>query len=161
MSDLLNEFKAESASLIEQMLDLLTDCEAGTLLPNEAQKFGLYADRIMGTVKQLSISQGGGSEALGAIAKFTELCKILGYKCTQLPPNDGLWPVAVAVLLDSTEELKQLIENFEAEREAGAISVTKTLLDRLQWLNEQFADNIQGGVPMSQVQILINTLKPS
>ena len=158
MSDIVREFKAESLALIEQMLVLLEICETPQGQPSEIEKFGLFADRIMGSAKQLSFDQSVSSVDLTMIVQLSELCKILGYKSAKLKPQEGLWSVAVGVLLDATDELRRLIAEFQAKSQlAGGLAAG--LIARLKWLNEQFAADIDGGVPMSQVQNLLNHLK--
>lgn len=161
MSDLLSEFKAESLSLIDQMVVLLESCEAGTGTHAEVEQFGLFADRIMGMAKQLLISQRIRPRDLNLISQFSQLCKILGYKSAQLGLHDGLWPIAIGVLLDSSEELKRLIQGLHQDTAPEVGAPTAPLLTRLEWLNDQFAADIDGGVPMSQVQQIFADIKTS
>ncbi|MGE0763775.1 MAG: hypothetical protein AB7N80_10900 [Bdellovibrionales bacterium] len=157
MTDLMREFQAESLGLVEQMLELLETCESGSGEPIQLEKFGQYADRIMGASRQLLTQREGDALVLGVVAQLAELCKVLGYKTAQLAAEHGLWPVAVGVLLDANEELRRLI--VEVSGASSKTNVAQALLERLNWLNQQFSASIGGGVPMSQVEQMIDQLK--
>lgn len=163
----MNEFKSESIELIDQMIGILESCEAGESEPVSMENFGQLADRMMGGARQLDSSLGGGHAHLTSVARFTQLCKLLGYKASQLGSESPLWLLAVGVLLDASGELKILVGGLEESESKAVSAVNAALLDRLQWLNQQFDDNIDGSVPMStgrivdpiQVQALFDQLK--
>jgi hypothetical protein len=156
MSDLMNEFKSESRTLIGQMVEILELCESGAAGPVKLETFGQLADRIMGAAKILEVNLGDQAGQLASVAQFTQLCKLLGYKCAQLSPGSGLWPVSVPLLLDATEELRMLVEGLDEK--TGPPVFRRALLDRLAWLNEQFGSDIDGGVPVSSSGKFIDPL---
>lgn len=167
MTELLVDFKAESVELATQMLDILEQCEAGTKGPAALEEFGMFSDRIMGAAKTIVLQLPEYEVRLKAISEFTELCKLLGYKTSQLKINSGVWPVALAILLDAAEEIMKMINAITDESaEKNKNLLAKTLLDRLAWLNQQYSSDIQGTVPMrghditdsSEVQDLLTKL---
>lgn len=154
MADLMNEFKSESEDLVNQMIGILESCESGASGPVAMEDFGQLADRMMGGARQLVSNLGGDHSSLTSVAKFTQLCKLLGYKASQLGPTSALLPVSVGVLLDASEELRTMIVNLKEQDGGGSAVVSTALLERLKWLNEQFGANIDGGVPMSSGRII-------
>ncbi len=167
MSEFLSEFKSESLELVTQMLEILESCEAGALPPEKLEDFGQYADRIMGAAKMLVSMAGDQTGELGTIGQFTQICKLLGYKGAQIKADTGLWPVTIALLLDVSEELNRLIGMVGAADTNGNSKITSALLDRMQWLNKQFAEGLSGTVRLAgdkavdstQIEKLIQNLK--
>jgi hypothetical protein len=154
MSDIAAEFKAESASLVMQMIELLEACEETGGDTVRLEKFAMYADRIMGACRQLMSVQSMKSIDLWTIDQLAQLCKLLGYKTSRLMDLKGLSPVAIGILLDASEDLKLWIEGRPSD-------ATTDLLDRLHWLDQQFTSDITGEVPLSQAAGLIDRLKQS
>lgn len=155
MTDLVNEFKAESVGLIEQMVELLEACEEGRGQAAHLDKFAQFSDRIMGAARQIATKGRPEMMTLLVIGKFAQLCKLLGYKTAQLPVQNELFPVAVGVLLDACGELHEKIKGLGNVVIKSPDKVTKTLLERLSWLNHQFNPDIEGGVPIKLVDDLI------
>ncbi len=154
MTDLMSEFKSESSDLVNQMTALLEQCEEGAAGPDSMEKFGQLADRIMGAARQLERISAGVHSDLTTAAELTQLCKLLGYKSAQLDAKGALWPVAVGVMLDATEELRRLLNGVDMSRPSVASAVENAIIDRLQWLNQQFHKSVDGSVPMSSGRIM-------
>ncbi len=161
MTDLVDEFKVESLVLVKQMGESLELCETGQGKAGDLEKFAQLADRIMGSAQQIGTIERPDLTVILLISKFAELCKILGYKTSKLPVGQELYRIAVGVLLDAHGELDRLIAGLSSERVDHADQISTTLIERLKWLNLQFSPEIQGGVPISQVEALFENLSDS
>jgi hypothetical protein len=51
--------------------------------------------------------------------------------------------VCVALLLDATETLDELVDKLVSDAKQEATTLSKTFLDRLQWVSNQFSKDIR------------------
>lgn len=165
MTEIIAEFKSESLNLLEELNGILDDCEAGGAGPESLKTCGMLADRIMGAAKGLALQVEQGRDSFMMIGELAQLYKLLGYKGAQLENKSELWNVAVGVMLDAISQFKEIIASVDASEPLRGSRLTKAMIDRLYWLDEQFASNISGTVPMSgaqdekQIKELFNKLK--
>lgn len=153
MDEILGEFKAESKEFVVQMLAILEDIESQPSRIKRLEEVGLLADRIMGTAKSLVV-QGFGGTDVGRIASYGELCKLVSYKGSQIADQPQLASVVIALLLDATERLDQMMEELGSENGPSPdSSLNETFLDRLRWVSQQFDQNLRGTVAVNGAQL--------
>lgn len=140
------EFKSESKDLVEELIDLLEEAEeTGIQSKVKLDKYGQIVDRIMGSATSLSMTVED-SQYLEKIGHYAEICKIVGYKGSQLE-NEQFFNVVVAMLLDATEMLQQMVKELGTAEERDLKDLlTDTFLDRLRFIDSQFDENLRGTV---------------
>ncbi|MCB0422848.1 MAG: hypothetical protein KDD61_17740 [Bdellovibrionales bacterium] len=146
MDELLVDFKSESKELVDQMLELLEEAEDDGLdVKLKLDEYGQLVDRIMGSATSLCMVVED-SRYLEKIGHYAEICKIVGYKGSQLE-NEQFFIVVVAMLLDATEMLQIMLKELgtTSERDLKDI-ITDTFLERLRFINSQFDENLRGTV---------------
>lgn len=144
-SSILKEFIQESKLLINESLDTLELVEGD---PKEVQKLEVYGntvDRIMGGAKNLAMLVDA-THQMHFIGDYCGLCKAVGYKSSQIKGNDDFLMICVALLLDATETLKEMINKLSVDRIAEKNILSKTFLERLQWVSSQFGKEIRDTV---------------
>jgi len=150
MDDILKEFVDESKGLIEQMIEILEKVESDPSQLKELETYGQIVDRIMGGAKVLALDHPA-THPVHSIANLSELCKLVGYKASQVTNNPHLITVVIAFLLDATETLASLNAEI-AVPQPKKISdlLTATFLDRLQWLAKKFDENLRASVAITK-----------
>jgi hypothetical protein len=150
MDDILQDFVAESKELTAQLTEVLELVEEDPKLYKELEGFGQIVDRIMGSAKYLALDLPP-EHPMHAIASFTELCKIIGYKASQVGNNENLTTTVAAFLLDATETLGELYDQTLADTKGGATALlSTTFLDRLRWLATKFDENLRASVAITK-----------
>ena len=145
VDDLLSEFQSESKSLIGQLIELLEEIESDYSQHKRLENYGQIVDRIMGAAKSLEILAIGPKAKLDLIGNYSEIGKTVAYKASQVHDNPNLFTLVVAFLMDATEMLKGLIDSLADTAPMDIKSVTsKTFLDRLYWLSQQFGEGLRG-----------------
>jgi hypothetical protein len=158
MDEILDEFRNESKQLLAQMSDALEIVEEDSGRTDQLESFGQIVDRMMGGAK--SIAMGYPPEHnIHLISKFCELCKAIGYKSSQVKNNSNLTQISAALLLDATETLEDLVNNLAGEQVAVKDVVTKTFLDRLNWVLKHFDPNLRGSVAINSQADIDKMLK--
>lgn len=148
--ELLNDFKSESLELISQLMPLLEEVEEDHTKNKRLEEFGQIIDRLMGTAKSFAEMNVCSAE-MNKIGSFAELCKIVGYRSSQIGNNENLTNIVVAFLMDAIESLEEMIGSIDGARAQLNMSefVTNTFLDRLKWLSSQFDQNLRATVGTS------------
>lgn len=150
MDDILKEFQLESKELIVQMIEILERVESDPSQLRELETFGQIVDRIMGGAKVLALEYPP-SHPVHAIGNFSELCKLVGYKASQVTNNQHLITVVIAFLLDASETLHDLNEEIVAPAPKKISELlTATFLDRLQWVAKKFDENLRATVAVTK-----------
>lgn len=145
MDELLTEFQSESKSLVGQLLEILESIEGDYSQHKRLEEYGQIVDRIMGTAKSLAGMVPDLKAVMEAIGNYGDLCKTVSYKASQVTNNEGLYTVVVALLLDATEMLQDMIANLSDSRQLDMKAVlSKTFLDRLRWVSKQFGEGLRG-----------------
>jgi hypothetical protein len=153
MNEILEEFKAESKGLVDEMLEILEEIEDDSSRLARLEDYGLLADRIMGTAKSLT-TQGLGTSQVERVASYGELCKLVSYKGSQLRDKPQLASVTLAFLLDATEMFQDLVESLGSPNETRINTLlSDTFLDRLRWLSQQFDANLRGTVGVASPKL--------
>lgn len=145
MDEILQEFKDESKDLVEQLLDILDSAEEGYHNKSDLEEYGQIVDRIMGGAK--SVAMASDSPMPDQIGKYAELCKIVGYKGSQISSEGQFYIVVVAFLQDATEMLEKMVEVTGTAQEKNIREIlSETFLDRLKWISERFEEGLRASV---------------
>ncbi len=150
MDEILVEFKDESKKLVDEMMEILEEVDGQFSHKFLLENYGQLVDRIMGGAKNLEtmgLVQGPGVEKIG---KYAELCKLVGYKSSQVE-SEQLFTVSVALLLDATEMLQAMITHFGTDQEVEVKSLLNaTFLERLTWIATKFDEKLRGSVAVNK-----------
>jgi hypothetical protein len=149
VDEILVEFLNESKQLTEELIPILEKVEEDPTHYKEFDTFGQIIDRIMGGAAVLALDRPAG-DPVHMIAKFTELCKVIGYKASQVN-NPELATITASFLIDASETLLELYEQIKSGQ-AGSIGeyLTETFLDRLKWLAKKFDDSLSGSIAVTK-----------
>ena len=157
MKEIVVDFCDEANSLFDQLEVSLNLLEEDPNNTKELEKFGQIIDRIMGAAKSIGATE---------IATFCELGKVIGYKSSQIK-EIPLIEVVVAVLFDSLEMLRKLIESLRAGNDKSMNKLnTKAFVTRLNWLSEKFKDiersscaiEVKGNLNQNSIDELMKSL---
>ena len=150
MDEIIKEFKSESHELVQHMLAILEEAEEDFTKVRSLDTFGQLVDRIMGGAKTIAATDPK-LTTLEAIGKYSELCKAIGYKGSQISNNEQLYNVTVGVLLDATEMLDEMVNGLESGDEKSTEDfMTSHFLERLTWLASQFGDEYRASVAVDK-----------
>ncbi len=150
MDEIIKEFKSESHELVQHMLAILEEAEEDFTKVQSLDTYGQLVDRIMGGAKTIAISDPQ-LTTMEAIGKYSELCKAIGYKGSQITDNEQLYNVTVGVLLDGTEVLDEMINSLRGGSEKSVDDfMTGHFLERLTWLANQFGDEYRASVDIEK-----------
>merc|ERR1711976_794029 len=116
MDELLVEFKSESKDLISELMTILEDLEDDPGKVKDLENYGQIVDRIMGGAKSLAMAVDD-SETLNRIRTYAELCKAVGYKGSQIEGNEEFANIVIALLLDATEMLEQMVVTLGTDQQ--------------------------------------------
>lgn len=149
--ELLVEFKKESESLIESMLETLESIEGDSSQANKLEQYGQTVDRIMGGAKSIAVGSDP-THFIHTIGDYAALCKAVGYKASQIGDNPQFYDICVALLLDGTEMLETMIEHLDEDQKSADIRdhLSQTFLDRLRWVSNQFAADVRASVAVKE-----------
>ncbi|EQC50305.1 Hpt domain protein [Bacteriovorax sp. BSW11_IV] len=131
MREIVIDFCDESIELFNQLEEGLEILEEDPTRSEELEKFGQLIDRVMGAAKSIGADE---------IATFCELGKVIGYKSSQ-STDTALLEVVIAILFDSVELLRKMVNQIKTGNEQGLKSLnTQAFGTRLSWLSEKFKD---------------------
>lgn len=150
--EILKEFQLESKDLIRQMMDILEACEGDKSQEQSLEQYGQLVDRIMGGAKSLALQVHEG-HLIHKIGDYSAICKAVGYKASQLKNNHQFFEICVALLLDATEMLEAMIDSITVTTNVEIKDLlSKTFLDRLRWVSDQFGTEYRASVAVKQGQ---------
>lgn len=153
MDEILDDFRSESKGLVDELMDILDEVEGEYDRRGDLEKYGQVVDRIMGGAKSLEMAVDVGESNLPKIGMYAELCKIVGYKASQIEGNEQFFDAVVAVLLDATEMLEQMVNNLGSEGEKNIKDLlSNTFLDRLKWISGHFDANMRSSIAVDAGQ---------
>lgn len=148
--EILKEFQEESKTLISYMLEILETVEGNFKQVQRLEDYGQNVDRIMGGAKSLALAAPPG-HFVHKIGDYAALCKAVGYKASQIKDNPGFFDICVALLLDATEMLEEMIENLDGgESQDMKAILSSTFLDRLRWVSSQFSPDVRASVEIKK-----------
>lgn len=145
-SEILKEFQAESKVLIEQMTSILENCEGNFDQVKSLEDFGLNVDRIMGAAKSLGLAVEAPNHLIHKVADYSAICKAVGYKASQIKDNEQFYDICVALLLDGTEVLKEMVDALDDSKFEVKALFSTTFLERLRWVSAQFGAEYRSSV---------------
>ncbi len=146
MNEILEDFQVESKKLVVEMLEILNEIEGEFSLVQRLEEYGQKVDRIMGAAQSISM-QLSADHFLNKVADYAAVCKAVGYKSAQIENNPGFFDICVALLLDGTEMLNDMIDNLVTEKPVDLAKIlTVTFLDRLKWVSGQFNADVRATV---------------
>lgn len=150
MEQLLKEFKLESEELIKELLGILDDVEGRFDQRLELDGYGQKVDRIMGGSKSLAMSVDK-KDRLEYIGRYAELCKLVGYKASQIENNEHFYNIVIGFLMDATEMLEEMVITLNTPQEKDLKElVSETFLERLRFINQQFDENTRGTLSIEE-----------
>lgn len=148
--EILEDFKLESKSLVEQLLELLEQADGDPQYFKNLELYGQTVDRIMGGAMSLATnfpSEFPPGHMIHQMGDYAALCKAVGYKASQISENEQFFNVCVAFLLDATEMLDKMVKMLGSEKTISISNLlNKTFLDRMKWINSQFKGDIRATV---------------
>lgn len=154
MSDeILKEFQSESKNLIENLLQILEECEGHFDQVQRLGEYGQKVDRIMGGAQSIGLTINDPSHFIHKVGDYSAICKAVGYKASQITDNEEFYEICVALLLDATETLNEMVD-FLLDEEAKDMKdiVSQTFLDRLNWVSAQFGAEYSASVSVQKTE---------
>lgn len=161
MENLITDFQEESDGLLTQLLEILEGIEGDYTQVRRLEEYGQIVDRMMGAAKSLAMSDLDAQASLEIVGKYCELCKIVSYKASQVENNEGLYTVVVALLLDATEMLQEMVKGLDQGTISANQFLPKTFLERLRWVTTQLPPDLRGSLNLSQSQESIDSILKS
>jgi hypothetical protein len=145
--DIVKDFVSESKKIVDDLIELLEGIDGDFAQVKQLEEYGQRVDRIMGGAKSLALMVPP-DHALHVVADYAALCKAVGYKASQIDNNPQFYNICVALLLDATETLQDLIERLEEDEKGQELkeSFTTTFLERLRWVSNQFGADVRASV---------------
>jgi hypothetical protein len=148
--EILKEFQTESKGLITFTLEILESIEGDYKKVSRLEEYGQTVDRIMGGAKSLALTAGP-DHFIHKVGDYAALCKAVGYKASQIKDNPQFYDICVALLLDATEMLQDMIDDIaETDHKNIAEVLTVTFLDRLRWVSSQFSPDVRASVDVNK-----------
>ena len=144
MDSMIVEFQKEAKVLILQLDEILKGVEADGSKSTDLETYGQIVDRIMGGAK--SIAEVFALRQLTQVGQCAELCKIVGYKGSQVGADKSLFTVVVAFLMDATDVLSEMVERLSDDDADLLTTLSATFLDRLKWISEKFKTGLRSSV---------------
>lgn len=138
--EIVDDFVNESKSLIEGLLDLLEGIEGDFSQVRKLAEYGNNVDRIMGGAKSLGLMAPPG-HPIHMISDYAALCKAVGYKASQIIDNEQFYDICVALLLDATETLNDLINGIDKDGKYLRETIPQAFIERLRWVSNQFNES--------------------
>lgn len=155
-SQILKDFLVESKTLIERMTDILEKCEGDLSQAESLEEYGQNVDRIMGAAKSLGVSVKDPQALIHKIGDYAAICKAVGYKASQIRDNSAFYDVCVALLLDGTEVLGQMLDGVSTGKNEIKELFSKTFLERLKWVSAQFGAQYRATVENKAPKVKMN-----
>ncbi|MBT4761361.1 MAG: hypothetical protein HOO06_06655 [Bdellovibrionaceae bacterium] len=150
MDELIVEFKQESEKLTKELIDILEDIEGDFSQKEMLDQYGQVVDRMMGGAKSLAMAVDDPAP-LEMIGSYAALCKIVGYKGSQIKDNENFYNIVVGLLLDATEMLDEMVQSLDKEDKKDVKAfVSDAFLGRLQWVSEQFGEEVRSSLDLNK-----------
>jgi hypothetical protein len=155
-NEILEDFKKESKTLLKEMNEILENIEDHFEMVLELEKYGQTVDRMMGGAKSLASNfpeDFPEGHFLHQFGDYAALCKAVGYKASQIHGNQQFFNICVALLQDATDTLGKMLSALGTDKDLPISKVlSKTFLDRLKWVSNQFGTEIRATVASSQAE---------
>lgn len=149
--EIVDDFVEESKDILTEALTLLEKIETQPKLAKELQAYGNCIDRLMGGARTVAMGVDK-DHALHMVADYSEVCKALGYKASQINAKDAFFKICVAVLIDATEILQELIKNIHCSTAELKKRFPQEFINRVQLVSEHFSGNAPTTVEKSNLK---------
>ena len=150
MDEILVDFKQESIELTESLIAILEDIEMDFSKVERLDEYGQVVDRIMGGAKNVAMFSDN-PDYINNIADYAEICKLVGYKGSQIEGNESFFNIVVGLLLDATEMQLEILNALGTEKEKSIKEhLNETFLDRLKWVSNKFDENVRGSLSLDK-----------
>lgn len=140
-NEILDEFKAESKQLLNELNTLLSEIENSQdkFPAGQIDQFALKIDRIMGAAKTLAMLDPD-HKGLVRIGQIALICKNTGYKALA-KKNIKIIPIFSAFWFEAIETVENLVAAIEDQTLTNKISAESedVLSKRLDWLSKKAA----------------------
>ncbi len=144
------EFISESKDIIRTLEEELEKAEAGLEQSSHLENYGQIVDRILGGAKTLAVNLPGEHKMLDRIGDYAGVCKAVGYKACQIKNNPDFYSICVALLMDVTEVLKEMLSILESKQPDPKEVISSTLVERLKWVSGKFSAETRGSVSVQK-----------
>jgi len=146
--EILKDFEIESNQLIQDLLDILEECEDHFERVKGLEHYGQTVDRIMGGAQSIALLIPDQKHVIHKIADYAAVCKAVGYKASQIKGNEGFYNICVGLLLDATETLQSMVAVVNDPQGQGKVQglIKPQFIDRLRWVSKQFSGEFNASV---------------
>ncbi len=148
--EILKDFLSESKDLISKMESILEQAEGDFSQVKSLEEYGLNVDRIMGAAKSLALMVTDENHLIHKVGDYSAICKAVGYKASQIKDNEQFYDICVALLLDGTEVLDQMIDGLGTGKSDIKELFSTTFLERLKWVSAQFGAEYRASVDVNK-----------
>lgn len=146
------DFIEESKNIIIDLNEALNHAEGGIRLSSHLETYGQMVDRILGGAKTLAMNVDGGHPIIEKIGDYAAICKAVGYKASQIKDNEQFYSVCVALLMDATEVLVEMLDALENGQAIDTKDmISQTLIERLRWASSKFSAEYRESVAVKKV----------
>lgn len=153
MDDFLDEFKSETKKLVADMIEILETIETDFNSRERLKDYGLFVDRILGGASSLGL-ESEHKEYLDNMAHYAEICKLVAYRGAEIERSQDFYIIVTAILLDATEMLQEFVLALNTDQQKDIKDLlSKTFLERLKIVNQQFSDHTRGSVVVQDDQV--------
>lgn len=143
-AEIVKDFINDSKNLVHMMMVLLEQVELDfpktgdmTLL-KKGKDYARIGERVTSRAKSLAMMEKS-DHAFHLIANYSELCRQVALKWSEVSKNKELAKVCLAFLLDATETLGYLLQNLDKKAVDLKKHISNTFIERLQWIQHQLA----------------------
>ncbi|MGE0631360.1 MAG: hypothetical protein AB7O96_03060 [Pseudobdellovibrionaceae bacterium] len=144
--EIVDSFYNESKSLVVQLVELLEKVEGDFGQIKRLEVYGQTVDRIMGAAKSIALAFPEG-HLIYKIGDVSAICKAVGYQASQIKDNEEFFNVCVALLLDATELLDEMLNSLKAGENSDIKEVvTSAFVNRLKWVSSKFGSEVRASV---------------
>ena len=151
--EILRNYLSESLDVINQALKVLNDMESNF---SQIEDFKIYAnlvDRVMGTTQSL-ILMVENNERLQLVSDYTTLFKVVANLSLKLNIPESLYNIVVALLIDATETLDQILQNFNKSHNDIKKLIQPEFLDRVRLVKSKLSPQ-QNSVNFNEIDELL------
>ncbi len=149
-TEILKEFQAESKNLLVKMNQILEQCQGDFSQVESLEKYGLNADRIMGSAQSLAVETEA-DHLLHKIGDYAAICKAVGYKSSQIKNNEAFYDICVASLLDGNEVMEKMLDALDGASNQDIKNLfSGPFLERLKWVSSEFEENVRSSVAVQK-----------
>lgn len=143
---ILVDFLRESKTLVEKMLEILGKCEGNFKQVKSLENYAMNADRIMGAARSIAMEIGDIEHPVNKVGDYAAICKLVGFKASNIQNNETFYDICVALLLDGTEVLKVMLDEVSSGQMKVKELISVTFIERLRWVSSQFGAEYSAGV---------------